>query len=63
MYDNDLEQFKKFFLRFTFSDKGNDWSRETIYNTNGYIAEPHGTVGYLGLKKKLRLQPQMPLVF
>ena len=26
---------------------------KTIYNTDGYIAEPHGAVGYLGLKKEL----------
>jgi threonine synthase len=25
---------------------------KTIYKRDGYIAEPHGAVGYLGLKKE-----------
>jgi threonine synthase len=28
---------------------------QNIYKTDGYIAEPHGAVGYLGLKKELAL--------
>jgi threonine synthase len=27
---------------------------KSIYKTDGYIAEPHGAVGYLGLKKELQ---------
>ena len=30
---------------------------QSIYKTNGYIAEPHGTAGYLGLKKELKNHP------
>ena len=54
MYQNDLEQFKKDFSSFTFSDEETLEAMKTIYNTNGYIAEPHGAVGYLGLKKELQ---------
>jgi threonine synthase len=28
---------------------------KVIYGTSGYIAEPHGAVGYLGLKKVTKL--------
>jgi threonine synthase len=30
---------------------------QSIYKTDGYIAEPHGAVGYLGLKKELKNHP------
>lgn len=53
MYQNDLKQFKKDFSSFTFSDDETLEAMKTIYNTDGYIAEPHGAVGYLGLKKEL----------
>ena len=53
MYQNDLEQFKKDFSSYTFSDAATLEAMKTIYNTDGYIAEPHGAVGYLGLKKEL----------
>ena len=54
MYQNDLKQFKKDFSAFTFSDEETLEAMKYIYNTDGYIAEPHGAVGYLGLKKELR---------
>ena len=54
MYQNDLEQFKKDFSSFTFSDAETLAAMKTIYNTDGYIAEPHGAIGYLGLKKELQ---------
>jgi threonine synthase len=53
MYQNDLEQFKKDFSSYTFSDAATLEVMKTIYTNNGYIAEPHGAVGYLGLKKEL----------
>jgi threonine synthase len=30
---------------------------KNIYTNSGYIAEPHGAVGYLGLKKEMEKQP------
>jgi threonine synthase len=53
MYQNDLEQFKTDFSSYTFSDETTLEAMKTIYKTDGYIAEPHGAVGYLGLKKEL----------
>jgi threonine synthase len=53
MYGNDLAEFKKDFSSYTFSDAETTLAMQTIYKTNGYIAEPHGAVGYLGLKKEL----------
>jgi threonine synthase len=54
MYNNDLEQFKKDFSSFSYTDAETLEAMKSIYKTDGYIAEPHGAVGYLGLKKELK---------
>ena len=51
LFNNDLEILKRAFSSYSFSD---DETRETmkkIYNNSSYVADPHGAVGYLGLKK------------
>ncbi len=53
MYNNDLEQFKKNFSSFSYSDDETEIVLKEIYENSGYIAEPHGVVGYMGLKKEL----------
>ena len=53
LYNNDLEQFQKDFSSYTYNDEETKEAMKRIYNTDGYIAEPHGAVGYLGLKKEL----------
>lgn len=63
MYQNDLEQFKKDFSSYTFTDTETLTAMKDIYNTGGYIAEPHGAVGYLGLKKELEKHPNTIGVF
>ena len=54
MYNNDLEQFKKDFSSFSYTDAETLEAMKSIYSANGYIAEPHGAVGYLGLKNELK---------
>lgn len=63
MYQNDLEQFKKDFSSYTYTDEETLAAMKSIYNTDGYIAEPHGAVGYLGLKKELENYPNAIGVF
>jgi threonine synthase len=63
MYGNDLAQFKKDFSSYTYTDEETLAAMKTIYNTDGYIAEPHGAVGYLGLKKELENYPNAIGVF
>jgi threonine synthase len=53
MYNNDLEAFKKDFSSYSFSDEETKFILQNIYQNTGYIAEPHGAVGYLGLKKEM----------
>lgn len=53
MYNNDLSEFEKDFSSYTFSDEETLLEMQNIHQNTGYIAEPHGTVGYLGLKKEM----------
>ena len=63
MYNNDLEQFKKDFSSFSYTDAETLEAMKSIYKTDGYIAEPHGAVGYLGLKKELQHHPNAIGIF
>ena len=63
MYNNDLKEFSKDFSSYTYSDEATKEAMKSIYNHNGYIAEPHGAVGYLGLKKELENYPNSIGVF
>ena len=51
LYDNDLETIKKHFSSYSFTDTETKTAMKSIYNQHNYIADPHGAVGYLGLKK------------
>jgi threonine synthase len=63
MYDNDLALFKKDFTSFSYSDTETLEVMQSIYSSTGYIAEPHGAVGYLGLKKELENHPNAIGIF
>lgn len=57
MYNNDLSEFEKDFSSYTYTDEETKFAMKNIHANSGYIAEPHGAVGYLGLKKELEKQP------
>jgi threonine synthase len=63
MYHNDLEEFKKDFSSFSYTDAETLEAMQTIYKTDGYIVEPHGAIGYLGLKKELQNHPNAIGIF
>lgn len=51
LFGNDLESIKQHFSSYSFSD---DETRETmkkVHQETSYVADPHGAVGYLGLKQ------------
>ncbi len=54
LYNNDLVEFLKDFSSYPYTDQETKTAMINIYNHNGYIAEPHGAVGYLGLKKEMQ---------
>ena len=53
MYNNDLAEFQKDFSSFSFSDDETIVAMQEIYKNTNYISEPHGAIGYLGLKKEM----------
>jgi threonine synthase len=63
LYHNDLSEFEKDFSSYSFTDTETELIIKDIYNRTGYIAEPHGAVGYLGLKKEMQKQPNSVGVF
>ncbi len=54
LYNNDLNEFKKDFSSYSFSDDETLVAMKEIYKNSNYVAEPHGAVGYLGLKKEMQ---------
>ncbi len=50
LFNNDITNLKELFSSYSFSDKETREAMKAIYYTSGYIADPHGAVGYLGLK-------------
>jgi threonine synthase len=53
LYNYDLAEFEKEFSSFTYTDEETEVAMQNIYNHTAYIAEPHGAVGYLGLKREM----------
>ncbi|RPD90765.1 threonine synthase [Aureibaculum marinum] len=51
IYNNDIEMLKKDLYSYSFTDDETKQAMKDIYNNCNYIADPHGAVGYLGLKK------------
>ncbi len=53
LYNNDLNAFQKDFSSYSFTDDETLEAMKLIHKTSGYVAEPHGAVGYLGLVKEM----------
>ncbi len=51
LYNNDFTSLKKHLKSFTFSDNETKETIKKLYQENNYLADPHGAIGYLGLKK------------
>lgn len=63
LYRFDLKEFEKDFSAYSFSDAETEQAIQDIYHRTQYIAEPHGAVGYLGLKKEMAKHPDSIGVF
>ncbi len=51
LYNNNFEELRKNLSAYSFTDEETKAAMHYLYMTTGYIADPHGVVGYLGLKK------------
>jgi len=63
LYHNDLKGFEKDFSAYSFTDEETTAALKNIYKNSQYIAEPHGAVGYLGLKKEMTNYPDTIGIF
>ena len=63
LYHNDLSEFEKDFSSYSYTDAATEIAIKDIYSRTKYIAEPHGAVGYLGLKKEMANKPNSIGVF
>jgi len=63
LYHNDLNEFNKDFTSYSYDDATTTAALVAIFKTSGYIAEPHGAVGYLGLKEEMTHHPNAIGIF
>lgn len=63
LYNNDLSLLKNDFSAFSFTDEETKTAMQDIYENLRYISEPHGAIGYLGLKKELLQHPDCIGIF
>ena len=57
LYGNDFGKLQENLSSYSFTDAKTREVMTDLYSHNGYVADPHGAVGYLGLK---RYQEQHP---
>lgn len=53
LHDNDFDKLKSNLHSYSYSDADTREAMLHLYNNCGYTADPHGAIGYLGLKKEL----------
>ena len=53
IFNNDVVKMKKVLSGFRFTDQETIKALKEIYDLKNYVADPHGAVGYLGLKQYL----------
>ena len=63
IYKNDFEQLKDNLSSFSFTDDETKVAMREIHENSGYIADPHGAVGYLGARAYLRENKKAHCVF
>ncbi|MGI9533303.1 threonine synthase, partial [Lutimonas sp.] len=63
IFKDKFEQLKKYLSSFSYSDYQTREAMKEVYANNGYIMDPHGAVGYLGLKEYLKDQRKAQGIF
>jgi threonine synthase len=51
IYNNDITTLSEYLSSYSFTDEQTKDAMLELYNEYNYIADPHGAIGYLGLKK------------
>lgn len=63
LYGGNFNALKKEFSSFSYTDKETKSALVELHQKHGYIADPHGAVGYLGLQDYLQNKPEYFGVF
>lgn len=63
LFDNDFNALSKLFTSQSYTDKQTLKTIRSIYEHSAYVADPHGAVGYLGLKKYQETNPEVLGIF
>jgi threonine synthase len=63
IYKNDFESLKENVSSYSFTDDETKEAMLEMFNKYGYVADPHGAVGYLGCKAYLKDHPNAHCVF
>lgn len=63
LYNDDFGKLSANLSSYTFSDKETKAAMVAVYENSNYIADPHGAVGYLGLKKYQEKNPNVYGIF
>jgi threonine synthase len=63
LFGNNFDQLKAHFSAYSFTDAQTREAMKILYENHGYVADPHGAVGYLGLKKYTQNQADATGIF
>lgn len=63
LFDNDFEALSRKLSSYSYSDAETREAMQTVFAKTGYVADPHGAVGYLGLKNYLKDHPEAYGIF
>ncbi len=63
LFKDDFKTLSENLSSYTFSDDETQEALLKIYKNSGYVADPHGAVGYLGLKKYQQNHPETYGIF
>lgn len=63
LFQDNFELLTKLLSSYSFTDEETREAMKHIYETSNYIADPHGAVGYLGLKKYQSTNPNTYGIF
>lgn len=63
IFNNDFIKLKKLFSSYSFNDYKTSEAITNVYKKYNYILDPHGAVGYLGLKKYLKNNKNLNGIF
>ncbi len=63
LYQDNFNELKEHLSSYSFSDETTKAAMKKVYSESGYVADPHGAVGYLGLKEYQKSNPDTYGIF